>query len=329
MDSKKLYQRKTPPFWESIQSYFKTNIGILAAFLLFFTMLSIWSEHFLTSRNMINVMRQITTNANLAVGIMLCILIGGIDLSVGSVVALSGVVTVKLIVEAGMSIPVAFAMGLLSGVVSGAASGLIIAYTEMPPFIVTLAMQNICRGAAYLIAGGNPIRITQGAFESIGTGYIGWAPLPVIYTAVILICAFFIINKSRLGRHIYAIGGNKEAARYSGINVKRVEIFVYTLSGLLAAFSGIIYAARMASGQPAVAIGFETDAISAVVVGGVSMTGGVGTLGGVILGSLLIGIISNGLNLIRVSSFWQYVVKGVIILIAVYMDMYRKRKERF
>jgi len=228
-----------------------------------------------------------------------------------------------------MSIPVAFAMGLLSGVVSGAASGLIIAYTEMPPFIVTLAMQNICRGAAYLIAGGNPIRITQGAFESIGTGYIGWAPLPVIYTAVILICAFFIINKSRLGRHIYAIGGNKEAARYSGINVKRVEIFVYTLSGLLAAFSGIIYAARMASGQPAVAIGFETDAISAVVVGGVSMTGGVGTLGGVILGSLLIGIISNGLNLIRVSSFWQYVVKGIIILIAVYMDMYRKRKERF
>ena len=123
--------------------------------------------------------------------------------------------------------------------------------------------------------------------------------------------------------------GNKEAARYSGINVKRVEIFVYTLSGLLAAFSGIIYAARMASGQPAVAIGFETDAISAVVVGGVSMTGGVGTLGGVILGSLLIGIISNGLNLIRVSSFWQYVVKGIIILIAVYMDMYRKRKERF
>ena len=165
MDSKKLYQRKTPPFWESIQSYFKTNIGILAAFLLFFTMLSIWSEHFLTSRNMINVMRQITTNANLAVGIMLCILIGGIDLSVGSVVALSGVVTVKLIVEAGMSIPVAFAMGLLSGVVSGAASGLIIAYTEMPPFIVTLAMQNICRGAAYLIAGGNPIRITQGALN--------------------------------------------------------------------------------------------------------------------------------------------------------------------
>lgn len=311
------------------KTYFRTNIGILGAFLVFFTFLSIMSEHFLTSGNMINVLRQVTTNANLAVGVMLCIVIGGIDLSVGSVMALSGVITVDLIVNSGLPMPLAIAFGILSGVLAGACSGCIIAYTNMPPFIVTLAMQNICRGAAYLIAGGNPIRITQGMFEKIGTGYIGWIPLPVIYTLVILVLAYLLLNKSMVGRYIYAIGGNKEAAKFSGINVKKVEILVYTISGFLAAFSGIVYAARMASGQPAVAVGFETDAISAVVVGGVSMTGGTGTLGGVILGAFLIGIISNGLNLIRVSSFWQYVVKGIIILIAVYLDIMRRRKERF
>jgi ribose transport system permease protein len=199
----------------------------------------------------------------------------------------------------------------------------------MPPFVVTLAMQNICRGAAYLIADAKPIRLPMPAFERIGTGYIGVIPLPVIYTAILLLFLFFILNKTRLGRHIYAVGGNREAARFSGIKIYKVEIFVYTLSGFLAAFAGIALAARMASGQPAVGLGYETDAVAASVLGGTSMYGGVGTVGGIIIGALVIGILSNGLNLIGVNSFWQYIAKGVVILIAVYIDMFRKRKERF
>lgn len=329
MNHRKIQNRKVPAFCQPVVEYVKENVGILVAFIIFFTFLSVKSEHFLTKDNMFNVLRQMSTNANLVAGMMLCIILGGIDLAVGSVVAMSGVITVKLIVYSGASMPVAIIAGLISGVAAGLLSGYFIAYVSMPPFIVTLAVQNICRGAAYLIAGGNPIRITEGAFESLGTGYLWGMPLPVLYTLVILLFVFLILNKSRMGRYIYAIGGNREAARFSGINVRRIELLAYVLSGFFAAFSGIVYAARMASGQPAVAVGFETDAISAVVVGGVSMTGGVGKLGGVILGIFLIGIISNGLNLIRVNSFWQYVVKGIIILIAVYMDIYKKRKERF
>lgn len=305
--------------------YLKTNLGILTAFLIMFLFLSFASDKFLTVQNWINVARQISTNAVISIGVMSAILISGIDLTVGSVIALAGCVSVKLI-ENGTPIPIAILVGVAMGTLSGIITGLIIAYTKMPPFVVTLAMQNVGRGAAYLVANGAPIRCTTEEFEKMGTGYLGPVPNPVIYTIILMGLTWFILNKTQLGRHIYAVGGNREAAVFSGINIKKVEIFVYTYSGSLAAFAGVVLAARMASGQPAVGIGYETDAVAASVLGGASMTGGIGSVGGLIIGALVIGILSNGLNLLGVNSFWQYVAKGVVIIIAVYIDMIRKNK---
>jgi len=312
-----------------IITYSRTNVGILIAFFLLFAIGWIMSPFFLTADNWINVLRQISTNANLAIGVMLAIILCGIDLTGGSIIALSGCVSVQLIILLDCPVWLAVICGCLTGVLAGFCNGTIIAYTGMPAFIVTLAMQNICRGAAYLVANGQPIRIKLDAFEKIGTGYIGIIPLPVIYTFFFMIFTFFILNKTRMGRHIYAVGGNREAARFSGIKIARVEILVYTFSGFLAAFSGVVLAARMASGQPAVGLGYETDAIAAAVVGGTSFSGGVGTVGGMFIGALVIGILSNIMNLLGINSFAQYIAKGIVILVAVYIDLFRKRKNRF
>lgn len=317
------------PVLGPIVSYIKTNIGILIGFFLLFAIGCIMSPYFLTRDNWINVLRQISTNANLAIGVMLAIIICGIDLSGGSVIALSGCVTVQLIILFNVPVWLAVVAGCLTGVLSGFINGSIIAYTGMPPFIVTLAMQNICRGAAYLVANGQPIRIKLDTFEKIGTGYVGIIPLPVIYTFIFMVLTFFILNKTRLGRQIYAVGGNREAARFSGIKTTRVEILIYTYSGFLAAFAGIVLAARMASGQPAVGQAYETDAVAASVVGGASMSGGVGTVGGMFIGALVIGVLSNIMNLLGINSFAQYIAKGIVILAAVYIDIFRKRRDRF
>lgn len=310
-------------------NYFRTNVGILMALAVMFVGLSIATPNFLTLGNWINVLRQITVNICLAVGVMAAIVINGIDLSGGATIALSGCVTVQCIVLFNLPIPVAILCGLAVGALTGALNGSIIAYTGMPPFIVTLATQNIGRGAAYLVANGQPIRIKNEIFEKIGTGYLGPIPYPVIYAFVILMFTWFILNKTRFGRQVFAVGGNREAARFSGIKIRRVEMLVYTFSGLFAAVAGIMFTARMASGQPAVGIGYETDAVAASVLGGTSMMGGVGSVGGLVIGALVLGILSNGLNLLKVNSFWQYVAKGVVIIIAVYIDMFRKRKQRF
>jgi ribose transport system permease protein len=321
------------PGFNFLITYIRTNAGILGAFVLMVVYLCFASPFFLTQENIINVLRQISTNTNLAIGVMLAIIISGIDLTSGAIVALSGCVTTKMIMESGSPIWIAVICGCLVGAVAGAANGSIIAFTGMPPFVVTLAMMNICRGAAYLVANGKPIRTPRSSFEAMGTAYVPILsieiPLPVIYTVVFLIITWFVLNQTRFGRHIYAVGGNREAARFSGITPAWIELIVYTYSGFLSAFSGVVLAARMASGQPAVGIGYETDAIAAAVLGGASMSGGVGTIGGLIVGALVIGVLSNGLNLLGVNSFWQYVAKGVVIIIAVYLDIYRKRKERF
>ena len=327
---KSVVQRlESKPTTNWVVTYVRSNIGILVAFLLMVGFLCIYSPSFRTLENIINVLRHISTNTNLAIGVMLAIIISGIDLTSGAIVALSGCVTTKMIAEGGLPIWFAILCGCLVGAVAGLANGSIIAYTGMPPFVVTLAMMNICRGAAYLVANGKPIRVPNSDFEIMGTGYLGPIPYPVIYTIIFLIITFLVLSQTRLGRHIYAVGGNREAARFSGITPAYIELLVYTYSGLLAAFAGVVLAARMASGQPAVGMGYETDAIAAAVLGGASMSGGVGTVGGLVIGALVIGVLSNGLNLIGVNSFWQYVAKGVVILIAVYMDIYRKRKERF
>lgn len=327
---KVVINRKTNLFEKiglDILQFMKENFGILIGFVALCVALSIISPVFLTEANILNILRQVSTNANLALGMTLVIIICGIDLSVGSIVALSGTVTGGLIAFSGVPISIAVCIGILVGTLAGAFNGVVVAYTGIPSFIVTLAMLNIARGAAYVYTGGQPIRVMNEGFNVIGAGYLGPIPLPVIYSFIFLIITFIILNKTKLGRHIYAVGGNKEAARFTGIKIKKVEIFVYTFSGFLAAFSGVVLAARMFSGQPTVGNGFELDAIAAVVLGGTSMTGGIGKIGGTLIGVLVIGVLNNGLNLLNINSFWQLIIKGIVILAAVYVDMMKKRKE--
>jgi ribose transport system permease protein len=314
--------KRTNPFL----AFLKKNIAIVSGLVILCVVLSFATPYFLTRHNIMTLLRQISTNAVLTLGMMMCIMIGGIDLSLGSVVALSGVVTAVLITRAAWSIPAAILMGLLSGVICGLFSGLFVAYVKVPAFVATLAVMNVARGAAYLATNANPVRITLDEFNNLGIGFAAGIPLPVIYTVVLVILVALFLNKTRMGRYIYAVGGNTEAARYSGISVQAVQITVHVLSGFLAAFAGIVLAARMYSGQPAVASGWELDAVAASVLGGVSLLGGTGSVTSAMIGVLIIGVLQNGLNLLNVHSFWQLIIKGVVILIAVTFDMLRGRK---
>ncbi len=311
----------------SILDFLKENRGIIIALLLMAVVLSLLSPVFLTKANILNVMRQVSTNACLAMGMTRVIILGGIDLSVGAVVALTGALTVGMMTNHGVGMVPAIGFGLLIGLLFGIANGAIIAYTRMPPFIVTMATMNIARGIAYVYTGGRPIRTRAATFIDIGIGYFAGIPLPVIYTGIFIIIIALVLNRSVFGTHVYAVGGNREAARFSGIKISKIEIIVYAIAGFISGFAGIVLAARMTSGQPTVGIGFELDAIAACVLGGVSMSGGVGHIGGSMIGALVIGIINNGLNLMNVNSFWQLIAKGMVILIAVYVDMLKKQKE--
>ena len=326
MDENKTSTKSGLGIVNSVVTYFKTNLGILIAFLTLFLIMCFTAPNFFSYDNFLNVLRTVSTNSFLAVGVMMAIMLAGIDLTGGALIALSGCITVITMTSLNVPIWLAVLLGCLTGLVVGLVNGLIISYTGMHPFIVTLAMQSICRGIAYLVANGSPVSTSSDSFSQIGNGYLGPLPLPVVYMVIFLILQFFLLNKTRIGRHVYAVGGNRVAAKYSGINIHKVEIMVYTLSGLLAGFAGVVLASRMSSGQPAVGVGFETDAIAAAVLGGTSFFGGTGTVGGMFIGVLVIGVINNGLNMMHVNSFWQYVAKGAIILIAVYVDMYRTKK---
>ena len=284
---------------------------------------------FLTTNNVMNVLRQVATNLIIACGMTMIIILGGIDLSVGSIVGLSGCVTAMLIAYQDWPIAAAVAAGIFIGVLSGAFNGLIISKTTIPPFIVTLAMMNIARGACYVYTNAQPIRIMSDTFNFIGSGYIANViPVPVIYLIIIVVLSSFIMNRTRLGRHIYAVGGNPTAAKFSGIKNGRVLFFAFLFSGIMSAISGVILASRMFSGQPTAGQGFELDAIAAVVLGGTSMAGGVGKIGGTVIGALIIGVLNNGLNLLNINSFWQLIVKGVFVLIAVYADFLKKQSRK-
>ena len=299
----------------------RNNAGILIVLVLLGFLLSVTTKNFLTTNNIISVLRQISINVYIALGMTLVILLGGIDLSVGKIVAMVGTITVGMIVTQGFPIPVAIICGILLGTLVGFLSGTIIARFRVPAFIVTMAMMNICDGTAYVYSGGRSTRISDAFFVKIGTGYLfGFIPLPVVYMVVLIIIFVFLLNKTKFGAYIYAIGGNRESARLSGVPIRKVEIAVFTISGFLSAFAGIVLASRMYSGQPSVGSGYEMDAIAACVLGGVSMSGGKGRISGTIIGAVVIGIISNGLNLLGVSSFWQLIVKGIIILIAILID---------
>ncbi len=328
MDEKKKISAPAPR--NAFMNFIFENLGILAALIVLCMILGIFpgtSEYFVTVKNLFNVLRQISTNLLLACGMTMVIILGGIDLSVGSVIALSGVLAAGGVVRYNLPIVPAMFLGLLVGIVFGLFNGFVISKTTIPPFIVTLATMNIARGLAGVYTGGSPVRVVTKEWQWIGAGYAFGVPVPVIIMIIIFIVSLLIINRTKMGRYIYAVGGNNLAATYSGINVSTVKFFVYTYSGIMAGLAGIILASRMYSGQPTAGEGAEMDAIAAVVVGGTSMSGGSGKLGGTLIGALIIGILNNGLNLMNVNSFWQTVVKGVVILLAVMLDFFRTRKK--
>lgn len=310
-----------------VREYFKQNWGILAALLIMCLFFSVFGNNFLTQTNVVNLLRTCATNCYLAIGVQMAIILAGIDLTGGALAALTGVVCVMTFENAGLPIWMGIVVGVLIGIVVGMANGIIITYTGIHPFVVTLAMQSICRGAAYLLANGSPVTTTNRSFSAFGSGSLGVVPLPVVYMMIFLILNFFLLNKTRTGRHIYAVGGNETSARFSGININKIKILVWTISGAMAGFCGVVLAARLSSGQPSTGEGYETDAIAAAVLGGTSFFGGTGTVGGLIIGVLIIGLISNGLNLMHVNSYWQYVLKGVIIIAAVYVDMLKQKRQ--
>lgn len=314
-------------FVSPVYRYLKENLGIIIGLFAMCIVLSILTPAFLTTENILNVLRQVSTNANLAIGMTLAIIICGIDLSVGSILAISGTLSAGLITFSGLPVPVAVLLGVVLGTLLGLFNGVVIAKTGIPPFIVTLAMMQIARGAAYVYTGGMPVRTLEPGFNILGIGYLGPIPLPIIYTIVLVAFVVVLLNKTKFGRYVYAVGGNREAAKFSGINIARVEIIVYALLGFLSAVTGIVLCARMYSGQPTAGSGFEMDAIAAVVLGGTSFSGGSGKIGGTIIGVLIIGVLNNGLNLLNINSFWQLIAKGAVILLAVYIDVLKKRKK--
>ncbi len=308
-----------------ILRYFVSNSGILLALAGLIVFFSLTTSTFLTPSNILNVFRQISINAIIAFGMTFTILICGIDLSVGSILASSQVITIGLLFM-GVPIVPALVCGILMGAVLGMINGFVITKGKIPPFIVTLSMMIIARGLSYVLTGGRPMSFKNDVLTFIGNGYIGPIPFPVVIMVVCLALTSFLLNKTKFGRHVYAVGGNREAARFSGISISKIEILVYTISGLLAGLSGVILAARMSSAQPTSGDGFELDAIAAVVLGGTSFSGGVGKIGGVFIGALIIGVLNNGLNLLHVSSYWQMIIKGLVIVTAVYVDSLKKKK---
>lgn len=316
-------------FKNGVVKYFKDNIGIIIALVAMFIFLTVFPttrSTFLTPKNMFNILRQNASNLFLATGMTMVIILGGIDLSVGSVIALSGVVAAGCVVNFGLPEAVGFIAAIAVGAAVGLFNGFIICKTDIPPFIVTLASMNITKGIALVLTGGAPIRCMTDAFKFPGAGYVGPVPTPVILMFIIFILAALMINKTQLGRHIYAVGGNVQAAKFSGINVQKVKFIVYAYTGVMAGIAGVVIASRLYSGQPTAGDGAEMDAIASVVVGGTSMSGGSGRIGGTLIGVLIIGVLNNGLNLMGVDSNFQYIVKGLVILLAVYVDFLRNKK---
>ena len=315
---------------KGIVKYFKDNLGILIALVGMIAFLYIWPtthKTFLTTTNIFNVLRQSASNLMLACGMTMVIILGGIDLSVGSIIAMSGCFAAGAVVWHGMPEVVGLAIGILSGLLFGLFNGFMIAKTKIPPFIVTLASMNIAKGIAQVYSSGKPIRCMTDAWKFLGAGYVGPFPTPVVTMFIVFIVSVLFINRTKIGRHIYAVGGNETAARFSGIDTSKVKFVVFAFSGLMAGLAGVTIASRLYSGTCTSGDGAEMDAIAAVVVGGTSMAGGSGRLGGTLIGVLIIGILNNGLNLMGINSNWQYIVKGVVILAAVYIDFIRNNKK--
>ncbi|AJX30605.1 Ribose transport system permease protein rbsC [Burkholderia oklahomensis] len=282
------------------------------------------SDSFLSAANLENVLRQVSINAIIGVGMTCVILTGGIDLSVGSVMALSGTLTAGLLV-AGINGAAALAAGVGVGLALGAANGLFVAFAGMPPIIVTLATMGIARGFALIYTGGYPIDGLPDWIRFFGSGKVLGVQMPVLTMLVVYALAWLLLERMPFGRYVYAIGGNEHATRLSGVRVARVKLVVYTFAGLTSALAALVLTGRLMSGQPNAGVGFELDAIAAVVMGGTSIAGGRGSIVGTLIGALLLGVLNNGLNMIGVNPYVQNVIKGGIILLAIYIGRERRK----
>ncbi|QID36448.1 ABC transporter permease [Streptomyces albus] len=298
--------------------------GALSALVVLVVILAIMSGDFLTTTNLLNVGVQAAVTAILAFGVTFAIVSGGIDLSVGSVAAFSGVMLGWFTTTQGMPVFLGVVLAILTGTVCGLLNGVLISYGKLPPFIATLAMLSAARGLAQVVSEGNPVLLPD-SLSWIGKTIGEWLPVPVIVMLLMGLVAAVVLARTYSGRAMYAIGGNEEAAHLSGIRVRRQKLVIYTLVGTFAAVAGIVLASRLASAQPNAATGYELDAIAAVVIGGASLAGGVGKASGTLIGALILAVLRNGLNLLDVSAFWQQVVIGVVIALAVLLDTLRRR----
>jgi ribose transport system permease protein len=298
--------------------------GMLPVLVLICVLFAVLTPNFLTENNVVNVVRQASINMVLAAGMTFVILTGGIDLAVGSVLGFTAVIAVVVSLIPGLdwaAVPAA----LLAGLVVGVLTGMMVAYIGLPPFIVTLGTYTAIRGAAYLAAGGTTVINSKIGFAWIGNGYVGPVPWLVVIALLTIAVSAFILHGTVLGVHVYAVGGNPQAARLTGIPVSLVLIFVYGVSGLLSGLGGAMSASRLYSAQGQLGIGYELDAIAAVILGGTSFSGGIGTVFGTLIGALIIAVLNNGLTLMNVSFYWQLVIKGAVIILAVTLDKLRTR----
>jgi len=307
--------------------------GIYLAFVILVVALSFANKYFLTQSNISNVLLQTSINGVLAFGMTFVIITGGIDLSVGSVVALAGIVSASFattFAQAGVPggpypVFVALIVGVLVGVASGAIIGPIVARFNVPPFVATLGMLSAARGLTLIYAGGRPVPALTPQYRWIGTGNVFGVPAPVVIFATVFLLSWFVLARTRFGRYVYAVGGNPRAAKTSGINVVRVRFAVYVISGGLAGIAGMLLAARTGSAVTQAGIGYELDAIAAAVIGGISLSGGIGRVSGALIGALIMGVMNNGLDLMGIESYYQQVLKGMLIVGAVMLDQRRNR----
>lgn len=304
---------------------YMSELTTVIALIILMAVITIINSNFLTANNLLNLLLQVTSNALIAFGMTFVILTGGIDLSVGSILALSSALTAGLL-GSGMPVTLAILISLILGCILGMMNGLLISYGKLAPFIVTLATMTIFRGATLVYTNGNPI--TKGLsdtflFQFLGQGYIVGIPFPVIIMFIVFIVLYVLLHKTAFGKSVYAIGGNEKAAYISGVKLNKVKIIIYSISGIMASISGLIITSRLSSAQPTAGASYEMDAIAAVVLGGTSLSGGKDRILGTLIGALIIGVLNNGLNIIGVSAFWQQVVKGVVILIAVLIDRFK------
>ena len=305
---------------EYLEKY-KSLIGLILLCLI----ITFVTPSFLTVANITNVFTQVSVNAIIAVGMTFVILTGGIDLSVGSTLAISGAIAASVIKSTG-NVFLAIIAASIVGILVGFVNGFLIAKGKLQAFIATLATMTIFRGLTLVFTNGTPISKLPESFLNIGNAKLGFIPIPVLITVVVAVISIYVLSQTRFGRYLYALGGNEESAKLSGINTDKIKMLTYVVSGFVSAIAGVIITSRIGSASPNAGTGFELDAIAAVVIGGTSLSGGEGKISGTIIGALIIGILNNGLNLMNVSPFYQSIVKGLVILIAVLLDKKSRKK---